>query len=241
MHVITTDGKNVKSDAHGVTSHLTLSGCQGWLPSQQRWSHSLCTLFQTAMLQTGTAGSETQSTSLYMKLSAANCSVYFVLSKVTVQWQPCRKRQTLGSHLKHCSGSYALSEMQQSVSVQTAWRVHLANQCWGILKCEEGPRCNLSTPQRSEQLSTVSSGNIFIMSWLVLDLVLAVIVRLQMLHVESIVRRANSTEVESMTDLEANTCIILSVITFSDVRDLHPYILHNKLFECELMWVEDSP
>ncbi len=42
-----------------------------------------------------------------------------------------------------------------------------------------------------------------------LDLVLAVIIRLQMLHVESIVRRTDSTEVESMTDLEANTYIVL--------------------------------
>lgn len=43
-------------------SHLTLWGYLGWLLSLQRWSHSLCTQFQTATLQTGTAGSKTQST-----------------------------------------------------------------------------------------------------------------------------------------------------------------------------------
>lgn len=40
---------------------------------------------------------------------------------------------------------------------------------------------------------------------LMFDLVLAVIIRLQMLHVKSIVGRTDSTQVQSMTDLEANT------------------------------------
>lgn len=82
------------------------------------------------------------------------------------------------------------------------------------------------------------------MWWLVLDLVLAVIIRLQMLHVESIVRRTNSTEVESMTDLEANTYIMLKRFyniyrskRFTPVLSLRA----NKLFECKLMWVEESP
>lgn len=52
-----------------VVSHLTLWGHLGWLLSQQRWSHSPCTQFQTATLQTGTAGSETQSTTQTLSCS----------------------------------------------------------------------------------------------------------------------------------------------------------------------------
>lgn len=39
------------------------------------------------------------------------------------------------------------------------------------------------------------------------DLVLAVVVRLQMLHVEAIVGRTHSTEVEGVTDLETDPVI----------------------------------
>lgn len=45
-----------------VMCYLTLWGCQDWRLSQQQWSRSLCTRFQTATLQTGTAGSKIQST-----------------------------------------------------------------------------------------------------------------------------------------------------------------------------------
>lgn len=52
------------------------------------------------------------------------------------------------------------------------------------------------------------------------NLVFAVVIRLQMLHVETIVRRTDSTEVESMTDLEENMHIVLE-----HLRNVHPYYL----------------
>lgn len=52
------------------------------------------------------------------------------------------------------------------------------------------------------------------------DLVLAVIIRLKMLNVKSIVGRTNSTEVKSMTNLEANTYSKL-------------IIRHNNIFRCK--------
>lgn len=38
------------------------------------------------------------------------------------------------------------------------------------------------------------------------DLILAVIIRLQMLYMKSVVGRTDSTQMQGMTDLEANTC-----------------------------------
>lgn len=58
----------------------------------------------------------------------------------------------------------------------------------------------------------------FVVWWLVLDLVFAVIVRLQMLHVESIVRRTNSTEMQCMTDLQANICTELNIKRYNIMR-----------------------
>lgn len=148
----TTDGRKTQRCSHKVfiippvMSHLTLWGYLGWLLSQQRWSRSLYTQFQTATLQTGTAESKTQST---IKTLSCLPQTAFILCHLDRDRWLQGKRQKLESHLEHCSGSYTLSEMQQSVSVQTTWRVHLTDQCWGILKCEEGSRCNLSTQKGS--------------------------------------------------------------------------------------------
>lgn len=63
------------------------------------------------------------------------------------------RRQMLWSHLKHCSGSHALSEMQQSVGVQTTWGVHLPNQRWSILRFDKGTECELWTQKGSSSLA----------------------------------------------------------------------------------------
>lgn len=49
-----------------------------------------------------------------------------------------KERQVLESYLEHRPSSHTLREMQQSVSVQTTRRVHLTNQCWSVLRGEEG-------------------------------------------------------------------------------------------------------
>ena len=107
------------------------------------------------------------------------------------------QQQKLRPHLEYCSSSNALSEVQQSVSVQTTWGVHLTNQCWGILQCDNSTKCHFHL---------FSLFLILILSFMP-DLIFAVVIWLQMLHVESIVGRTYSAEVESMTDLEAETFI----------------------------------
>lgn len=63
-------------------------------------------------------------------------------------------------------------------------------------------------------------------------LVLAVIIRLQMLHVKSIVGRTDSTQVQSMTDLEAKH---ISMLRFQ--VDLH----HFCIFHINHCCVGDLP
>lgn len=65
------------------------------------------------------------------------------------------RRQMLWSHLKHCSGSHALSEMQQSVGVQTTWGVHLPDQRWSILRYDKGTECELWTQKGSSSLAVI--------------------------------------------------------------------------------------
>lgn len=48
-----------------------------------------------------------------------------------------KEREVCESYLEHRPSSYTLSEMQQSVSIQTTRRVHLTNQRWSILRSEE--------------------------------------------------------------------------------------------------------
>lgn len=67
---------------------------------------------------------------------------------------------------------------------------------------------------------------------LMFDLVLAVIIRLQMLHVKSIVGRTDSTQVQSMTDLEAEH---ISMLRFQ--VDLH----HFCIFHINHCCVGDLP
>lgn len=124
--------------------------------------------------------------------------------------------QTLESHLEHCSGSYTLSEMQQSVSVQATWRVHLTNECRSILKSEEGSRCNLL----SQNVNITVKAVVLPMWLLMFDLVLAVIIRLKMFHMKSIIWRTNSTKVEHMTDLEVK---IRDSNIFKKWKDLHKH------------------
>lgn len=89
------------------------------------------------------------------------------------------RRQMLWSHLKHCSGSHALSEMQQSVGVQTTWGVHLPDQRWSILRFDKGTECKLWTQKGSSSLAVIIK--IFMKTalwWLMPDLVFAIVVTL---------------------------------------------------------------
>lgn len=61
------------------------------------------------------------------------------------------------------------------------------------------------------------------------DLVLAVIIRLKMFHIKSIIRRTNSTKMEHMTDLEVkirDSNILKNGKIYTSI-----IVLHNKLFK----------
>lgn len=65
-----------------------------------------------------------------------NATLFFwTKTETAVVWTHSKaEKKTHSKHLKHCAGSDALGEMQQGVSVQTTWGIHLTNQCWRILK-----------------------------------------------------------------------------------------------------------
>lgn len=92
--------------------------------------------------------------------------------------------------------------MQEGVSIQTTWGIHLTNQCWGILNWAK--RKEKHEHFQGKQLQNRNKPKADGRETLMFDLVFAVVVWLQMFHVKSVVGRTDSTQVQSMTDLEAD-------------------------------------
>lgn len=97
--------------------------------------------------------------------------------------------------------------MQQSVSVKTTWRVHLTDQSWGILKCY-----GTKTLARFYFFIYVNWKEILdkyagVKLLFAVHLVLAVVIRLQMLHMKPVIWRTDSTKVESVTNLKGDLFI----------------------------------